>query len=204
MYKTDCKEIEDHAWNNPEGLRDVVEFTLCTIQAGLHGTLAQRKDISKQGLFSRFLWGKKAAGLEYVVQNNHKLWTELGYLREKSTNDLDVITEVIFILMKIPNIGLVKAGFIAQMLGFNVACLDSHNLKRLGKDISFVTIGSKLKKWTKYRKIKAYVEFCQVKGSEYWWNSWCEYVAGNRANKDLATKEMVSRFHVKVVKFKQD
>jgi hypothetical protein len=32
-------------------------------------------------------------------------------------------------------------------------------------------------------------------GSRHWWNSWCEFVAGNRANRSLATADAVSAYH---------
>jgi hypothetical protein len=37
--------------------------------------------------------------------------------------------------------------------------------------------------------------------AEYWWNSWCRYVAGNRANRALDTGDVVSRFHVECVTY---
>lgn len=200
MYKRDCTEIAEHGLSSPEGLVDIIEFTLCTIQAGLHGTMAQRQDIKKTGLKSRFLWGSKAAGLKHAIDKSAILWGRLCCLRENSAEDVEICTEAVDLLMTVPGLGLVKAAFVAQMLGFNVACLDSHNLKRLGKTSAFVSVSSKLKKQTRLAKISAYVQFCQLKGSEYWWDSWCEHVAGNRANKDLSTADLVSRWHVRVVK----
>ena len=68
MYKRDVAIISDHAAASPEGLIDVVEFVLCTIQAGLSTVKIQRLDIAATGLSSRFLWGKKAEGLAYMAQ----------------------------------------------------------------------------------------------------------------------------------------
>ena len=51
----------------------------------------------------------------------------------------------------------------------------------------------------KRKKIATYIELCQQEGSEYWWDSWCDYVAGNQANRSLATGDIVSRFHVECV-----
>jgi hypothetical protein len=39
----------------------------------------------------------------------------------------------------------------------------------------------------------------QIQGSAFWWNSWCDYVAGNRANKALDNGDIVSRYHVECV-----
>lgn len=195
MYRRDCKEIEHHALASPDGLVDVIEFTLCSIQAGLSTIKLQRKDIAKEGEASRFLWGNKRAGWNYTNKNKARLWGTLVLLREK--ND---VTEAILLLATVPNLGLVKAAFVAQMLGFNVACIDSHNLKRIGKTPGFVSLPKGLKPETKRKKVQAYVEYCQEKGSEWWWDSWCDYVAGNKANRDLDTGDLVSRYHVQAVK----
>ena len=181
MWKRDCIAIAEHAAASADGFIDVVEFTLCTIQAGLSTVKAQRLDIKDNGLQSKFLWGKLMA------------------LRERGSDDVDAIADGILLLMRVPNLGMVKAAFVMQMLGFNVACIDSHNLVRLGLPASAVKVGDKLKTESKYKKVKEYVVMTQQKGSEYWWNSWCDYVAGNRANKLLDTGDVVSRYHVECV-----
>ena len=84
-----------------------------------------------------------------------------------------------------------------KMKGFNVSCLDSHNLNRLGLDTKDVSLPKGLTEKTKLKKIKAYVHLTQGKGTVYWWNSWCDYVAEKGgANKLLPTGEEVSAFHV--------
>jgi len=43
---------------------------------------------------------------------------------------------------------------------------------------------------TKLKKIADYVQLTiDTGGSQYWWDSWCAYVAGNRANKALDTAQ---------------
>ena len=200
MYNRDCKAIAEHASKSPQGLVDVIEFTLCTIQAGLSTVKAQRLDIQKTGLDSKYLWGKKSDGLNYAIWNSHYLFSKLTHLQQQSLNDPDVITEGIMLLMKVPNLGMVKASFVMQMLGFNVACIDSHNIKRLGLKPSAVqTPPAKMKEASKRKKVTTYVEMCQIEGTEYWWDTWCEHVAGNRANKALDTGDVVSRYHVECV-----
>jgi hypothetical protein len=104
--------------------------------------------------------------------------------------------------MDVPNLGMVKAAFLAQCLGFNVACIDSHNIKRLGISPNLVkSPPAAMKPATVRKKVEQYVELTQIEGSEYWWNSWCEYVAGNRANRALDTGDVVSRYHVECVTY---
>jgi hypothetical protein len=45
------------------------------------------------------------------------------------------------------------------------------------------------------RKVSAYVALCQQDGAEYWWNTWCDYVAGNKSNRMLDTGDVVSKYH---------
>jgi hypothetical protein len=97
---------------------------------------------------------------------------------------------------------MVKAAFLAQCLGFNVACIDSHNIKRLGISPNLVkTPPSGMKPATVRKKVEQYVELTQQEGSEYWWNTWCKYVAGNRANRALDTGDVVSRYHVECITY---
>jgi hypothetical protein len=57
-----------------------------------------------------------------------------------------------------------------------------------------------LKHETRLAKIRAYLALCVSSGgSEYWWNSWCETVAGNRANRSLTSADVVSRYHAECI-----
>lgn len=199
MYKRDVTIIAEHAAKSPEGLIDVVEFVLCTIQAGLSTVKAQRLDIAETGLSSRFLWGKKSEGLAYIQQNAEWLWLKLHHLKEKGPSNPEVIADATLLLMQVPNLGMVKASFVLQCLGFNTACIDSHNLNRLGLKAYAVKVSPKLSPEKKRAKVIAYVELCQGQGAEWWWDTWCEYVAGNILNRRLDTGDAVSAFHVDCV-----
>ena len=209
MYKRDVALIADHAAASPEGLIDVVEFVLCTIQAGLSTVKAQRLDIYKTGVSSRFLWGKKSDGWLYIRENADWLWLKLHHLKEKGPSNPEVIADATLLLMGVPNLGMVKASFVLQCMGFNTACIDSHNLKRLGLKDSAVKVSSKLSPEKKREKMLSYIEICQkpielyqklvdppITGAEWWWDTWCDHVAGNQANRRLDTGDAVSAFHV--------
>ena len=203
MYNRDCSAIAQHACASPDGLVDVIEFTLCSIQAGLSTIKMQRKDIAANGLDSIYLWGAKRDGLAYARENKAYLWSKLMSIREDGLSDASAIADALLLLMKVPCLGLVKAAFVAQMLGFDVACLDSHNLRRKGINLNRVKVGAKLSKELKRKKVLDYIQLCNdtndaVQGescSEYYWNSWCDYVAGNKANKLLDTADVVSKYH---------
>ncbi len=199
MYSTHASKIAQYGLNSPDGMVNVVRFTLCTIQQPLSGCLRQIKDIEKNGIQSKYLFGSKRKGLEYTIKNKEALHKGLLEIKSRNIDDLARTIEAVYFIMQVPSLGMVKASFVLQMLGFNVACLDSHNLKRLGLDIKHTKVPNTLRPETKIKKITKYVKLTRIKGTEFWWNSWCHYVAGNMANKALTTGEAVSEFHVQCV-----
>ena len=103
-------------------------------------------------------------------------------------------------LTSVNGLGIVKPAFVVQMCGLDVACLDSHNLTRLGLSQSHFKLSKTVSHATKRKKIAEYVEYTrETGGAEYWWNTWCNYVAGNRANSSLNTGDAVSKYHVTAV-----
>ena len=178
MYNRDAFTIAEHALTSPSGLLDVITFTLCTIQQPLQQVRAQRLDIIKNGAKSRYLFGSKRAGYNFADDKQGYLWRVMHDILTRPESD-ERTADLIQHFMQIPGLGMVKAAFVVQMLGQNIACLDTHNLKALGMTEAQVKIGPKLKAETARKKVMAYVELCaKTGGAEFWWNKWCDYVAG--------------------------
>jgi hypothetical protein len=195
MYNRDCKKIAKFALKNPDNFARVTTFVLTTIQAGLSTTPMQMDDIDINGADSKYLWGNKRDG--YLYMQEHKRVIYAAIKEAVKTGDAVAAIDV---LTNVPNLGVVKAAFVAQMCGLDVACIDSHNCDRLGLSRSALKFPKGVKPETKRKKIADYVQFTRdTGGAEYWWNSWCDYVAGNRANKKLTTGDEVSMFHVVAV-----
>lgn len=98
-------------------------------------------------------------------------------------------------IMRIPGLGIVKAAFVAQLMGFNVACLDSRNVKREGRNPrEFETRGVKSGRKFNPRLIERYVAETYGK-AEHYWNAWCADVAAayNR------TPQQISELHLAIV-----
>jgi len=199
MYTRDVELIKELTDTN-QSVVPVGLFVLLTIQAGLSTVKGQIAKVKTDGLDANCLWGEKANGLKYLQENDAYLYGKVKHIAEtKGYNSIEACADAIELFLKVPNLGMVKAAFVAQCLGFNVACIDSHNLKRLGLSANAVKLNMKAKPTTIRKKIEAYVSMTQEQGSQYWWNSWCEYVAGNRANKALDTGDIVSKYHVECV-----
>lgn len=192
MYDRDMPLMRSHALASPQGLVDVVAFVLATIQQPLQSVGRQMADIRACGAESKYLFGSKRAGYAYAVE--HAAVLHAAVVAAVETNDTIGAVDV---LSNIPGLGIVKASFIVQICGLEVACLDGHNLKQLGLAETAFKLAKSVKPATKRAKIAHYVSICaETGGSRHWWNTWCEYVAGNRANKALTTGDAVSAYHV--------
>jgi len=202
MYQRDCTMISNHAMSSPDGLRDVGEFTICTVNMPLSRVLDMRRDVRAQGLSSKWLSATKREGFAYLEAEAGNLWSALHMIAKHCGKDTELgSTQAVDLLMQIPGVGMVKAGFIAQMCGFEVACLDRHNIRALGMSEDALRINKKLKQETRLKKIQDYVSLCRASGgSEYWWDTWCNYVADKGGmNKSLPTGDAVSAYHVTAV-----
>lgn len=198
MYDRDMPLMRQHALASPQGLVDVVGFVLCTIQMPLSGVKNQMADVRINGAQSKYLFGSKRTGYQYALDHAPVLHAALV----AATDNNDVIG-IVDVLSNVPGLGVVKASFVAQICGLQVACLDTHNLRRLNLSESAFKMPKGLSHATRLTKIKAYVGACR-KGAPrdqrptfaaYWWNSWCASVAGSRFNKSLPTADAVSAYH---------
>ena len=202
MYNRDVNEIQGFVkWCGTDALVSTGLFVLLTIQAGLSTVKGSMAKVNYEGDDANCLWGKKGDGYTYLKDNADYLYGKMYDIADKKGyNSVEACADVVQLFMQVPNLGMVKASFLAQCLGFNVACIDSHNIKRLGLNPNVVkTPPASMKPATVRKKVEDYVVLTQKKGSQYWWDTWCEYVAGNRANRALDTGDVVSRFHVECI-----
>jgi hypothetical protein len=195
MYDRDMPLMRAHALASPDGLVDVIAFVLATIQQPLQSVANQMADIRTHGAKSKYLFGSKRIGLAYAIEHKHVLFAAV----RKAAEIGDVIGAV-DVLSNVPGLGIVKASFVAQICGMETACLDTHNLKRLGLAETAFKLDKGVKPETKRKKITRYVGLCsETGGSRHWWDIWCETVAGNRANRSLTTADAVSAYHVQCI-----
>jgi hypothetical protein len=195
MYSRDMPTMRSHALASPEGLTDVITFVLCTIQQPLQSVKRQMADIRANGASSKYLFGSKRIGYQYACGHAEVLHAAVV----KATEVGDVVGAV-DVLSNIPGLGVVKASFVAQICGLEASCLDTHNLKRLGLAETAFKLAKSVKHETKLSKIRAYLALCvKSGGSEYWWNTWCAAVAGNKANRSLLSADIVSAYHVECI-----
>lgn len=203
MYDNDVPIIADHGLSSEKGLLDVIEFVLATIQQSLSVVPQIRHDIGQNGMQSRFLFKNKRDGLMYAEDNIAELLEDICEIIAKHGQHSETAaTYAVLHFFQIPGLGVVKAAFVAQCLGFNTACIDSHNLDRLGISPESVRIRKKLKPRTVVRKIRDYVKLTQQIGCETLWNDWVAYVAETYTGQfenSLRDAMGVSNFHTRCI-----
>lgn len=143
--------------------------------------LAQRKEKAD------CLWGWKFDAYQYVTAHRDELWENVTQLRTPEV----CITE----LCTIPGMGIVKAAFVAQMLGYDVACMDVRNMEREGFAGRPWRTDGKDATGKAYRaKIGRYVAHTAGRAQELW-DTWC-----NEVGRDYGlTGELVSKIHVDAI-----
>lgn len=203
MYDRDMPLIRAHALASPDGLADVITFTLLTIRQHLVLVPEAFQDVKKEGSASVRLVGAKREGFRYVQAHKHVLHAAI--VAAVRVNDPVGAMDV---LLNVPCLGLVKSAFVAQMCGLETGCLDTHNQNRLGlteNDVRF-SKRSTMRTTTKRKHIVRYLErVASFGGARKLWNDWCAYVANPEAREakfqtglfaSLRTASDVSRMHL--------
>lgn len=186
MYDREIKLINQHVVNSgPQGLVDVFSTVIATIRTRFSSVVSLSEDIRVNKHNAKALWSHKKNSYAGIVDAKEQLYSALveSKIPEK---------EAIEMLLKIKGLGIAKASFGLQMLGYNTACLDVHNLKKLGYSSSY---------FANSKRVEEYLKVVQEKGTEYWWNSWCELIPSTTANhKHFKTADEVSFTHTVAVR----
>lgn len=193
MYARDQRQIEMWAGRNPDNTLDVGTFVLLTIQQQFSGVGRQLERVRAGDLTP--LWGHKRAGYEYLREKRFYLWHRSVEAREGRIWVNDLLRDY----LACPGLGLVKAGFVVQLLTGEVGCLDMHNVERFSlSDRDFKIpkrkdVDEQLRVVDEY--IAHYLWMCErCGGSERLWDGWCNYVG--ELYTTWESGDAVSRAHV--------
>jgi hypothetical protein len=147
----------------------------------------QCEELAKVGAKAKCLWGHKYGAYVYLEEHGAALWH--GVCNERDSE------QALYLLTRIPGLGIVKAAFILQMLGHDIACLDVRNIIRDSRDPRAYRSDAREKASPAWRKkIARYVETTRGK-AEHYWDTWCEEVAKDYGS----TAEHISRDHVNAI-----
>jgi hypothetical protein len=191
MFKQDQARIQ--RWcKNPDKVIQVGLVALCSIRMQWVGVGNQLAKINAGDLTP--LWGHKRKGYEYLKANKKLLYRTVRDLRAGRISTRAFIRQWI----KVPGMGIVKAGFVAQMTCGKAGCLDMHNIERYGLDAKVFQVPARVKLADQMQAIddtiNHYLSLCELcGGTEYLWDEWCRVLADKVSTFD--GPEDVSRRH---------
>jgi hypothetical protein len=145
-------------------------------------------DVDRNGSQAQSLFAWKWDAYAHLTEHGEQLWGSLC----RSTDIADALWSV----TRVPGVGIVKGAFILQLMGFDVACLDTRNIKREGRNPrAYRSDGEAGKATPAFRaKIDRYIADCGGRAQEYW-DTWC-----NDLGQQYGTSgEDISRRHLTAI-----
>lgn len=193
MYDRDVPLIRQIALESDHGFVRVVTLALLSIRQPFSRMQRQMQDVAQSRQESVWLWGNKRSGRQFTLDHAGRL---RGSLIKPQPAEVAIKT-----LCSVPGLGLVKSGFVAQMLGYNVGCLDIRNIARLGLSHKQTYFNKHQPEHIRLRRIHQYVALCSaLGGARTLWDMWCEEIARDGF---FLTADHVSRYHLECVQSKE-
>jgi hypothetical protein len=162
-------------------------FAVLSIRQPVRNVPAMLEDVERERSRSIYLFGHKHLAYEYLILNG-------GRLRETVCGGHATTFKALKALCQTPGLGIVKAGFVAQLAGHDVACLDSRNAQREGRDYGKEFRSGKYQGPAFERRLERYLSETGGRAAEYW-DAWCTYVAPDHK----LTPQEVSGLHMAIV-----
>lgn len=186
MYKTHQPIIRNYALQSPKHTLHVISFVLASINQkfyrvrDINANIRDKGDTQHFSKFQRKAW----QAITSEAQSIHEFVCQAD------------VTEYVAIdfYSQFPGIGIVKAGFCAQLLHGVGGCLDRHWLKALGLSVGAFN-ASGVSPRRRAHMLYLYCDTLNKVGScEHLWNAWCHTVASLYPN-HFTDAEHVSSYH---------
>jgi len=191
-YNEHIQRCNDYSQSSPDNMVKTITFVLATVQQQLEQAQAIVSSMQLHGAQSKYAFGSKAKGLDFIVEHKEGLYYAAMAYRNSPEGLLRMFIQV-------PGLGLAKAGFTAQLFGGVVGCIDTHNIKLYNVPLQTLRYPVKGTNQLQLKYINRYVSLCSsLGGSEFLWVAWCEYVASIRP-KNWANGLAVSEYHCEVI-----
>lgn len=209
MYTTHQSQIQDYAAASPEHTYNVLRFVVGTIQTRFRDVPRIIDDVEQRGTCP-LLTARQHTALAFLWEGRHMVSRAI---RERHGDSVDLMAY----LTTLPMLGMVKAGFAAQLLTGSVGCIDTHNQRIycprcMGQTPSHdgtrcgLCSLDKARAWKAavrldgqpariYARVLDYVRICTLIGTATLWNTWCALVA-LKYPAIFPSAEAVSALHV--------
>ena len=199
MFKTHNPKINSYAQRSANNLADVILMVSLSIQQRWSGVGNMLEDVRLYKSDSIFIWGNKKKTYKYIITHKHFIYgSMLAVINSKNLTDYAKSISLMKIFLQIPNLNLVKAGFVCQLIDGLVGCMDVHNIKTYGVDAKSLEYNKNCKTSrgidNNRKKLIKYINLCHNYGTENLWNSWCSMIA-DKYPEDFVDGNHVSELH---------
>jgi hypothetical protein len=186
MYKEHCPKIAAAMRSDLEAFKRGLYFVVCSIRQPVINVPEQIEDVARYGAGADCIFGHKRDAIPYIDAHAAALQRDVLAAR--------ALADALRVLLVVPGMGIVKSAFVLQLMGRNIARLDSRNNTREGLNPhAYATHGLPPHKLA--RKIERYVMATRGK-ARFYWDAWCADVA--RVYK--RTPEEISALHLCIIK----
>ena len=202
MFDNHQKRIAAYAKRGPDEFARTMTFVYATIQQSLDTVPGAMKDIDREGIESKFLWGFKREAYEWLQANKLAVYNDAMELSFTADDDR-AERELLQYFGALPGLGLVKAGFVLQLAFGLGGCIDGHNVRRFGVLEGRKALPIYMRAWH-YKKaspikraeyVTAYQSLLKrAGGCEALWDDWCIYLR-SRAPAKYHSADYVSELH---------
>lgn len=177
MYNIHGTAIQQYAQESANNLSDVILMVALSIQQNWSTVGYQMQDVKTVGGVSRFLWGNKKKTYNYLQTRKDFMYGQFMAVVNSKKSESDKAATLMQIFLRVPGLGLAKAGFVCQLAAGLVGCIDTHNIRMYGIDEKHLKLSNTLKSQElKKSKINQYVNICHSIGTEQLWNNWCNFL----------------------------
>ncbi len=166
MYCEHVPAIAAYMRATPDNFMRGALFALLSIRQRFVTVPRQLVDVEKRGEKSAFLFGSKLNAYRYLKRHKRDLFAVCTGEDTRAA---------LLAMSSVPGFGVIKAAFVLQLAGHDVACLDSQNIERERRNPrEYRTIPNrKGKAWA--NKVDRYLSDTGGKARHYW-DAWCDYV----------------------------
>src|SRR5665213_1268982 len=188
MYDNHVPVISAAMRASPDTFARGCMFAILSARVQFHRVPGDLLDLDRDKHECRALWSWKGAAYAYIEANKAQLWRD-------TLAEIDP-AKAILVLTRVPGLGLVKAAFVLQLAGYDVACLDVRNIvtdKRNPR--AYRSDGEARKGLPSFaRKAARYVADTEGR-ARFYWDRWCHEVAASYG----MTPEECSALHLSIV-----
>lgn len=187
MYSVHVPVINAAMRACPDTFARGVMFAVLSIRQPFTIVPEQLREVRTRRDKAKALFGWKRAAFLYVEEHKRDLWQAC-----QSPDTESALWE----LTRVPGLGVVKAAFVLQFMGHNIACLDSRNIARDGLSPRAFRSDGEARKATRAWRVKCQRYVAATSGkAEHYWNAWCSEAGTNYA----MTAFDVSAMHLAIV-----